>query len=158
MENINLKKPVYDFLNAHRSLESGETITHLSYGNFRGKFNLNEEEEKQFLKLYIKAIDNGVNDFSILEKPTKYSPIIIDIDLKINKSEYKGCKLYTKNKLKKLLKHIIQYLNKCLNIMMNLALFLKKMKKYIMKKKKYIKMEFTLYFLTLCVSQKLGIK
>jgi hypothetical protein len=104
MENINLKKPVYDFLNAHRSLESGETITHLSYGNFRGKFNLNDEEEKQFLKLYIKAIDNGVNDFSILEKPTKYSPIIIDIDLKINKSEYKGCKLYTNKLINKIIK------------------------------------------------------
>ena len=104
MENINLKKPVYDFFNAHRSLESGETITHLSYGSFRGKFNLNKEEEKQFLKLYIKALDNGVNDFSILEKPTKYSPIIIDIDLKINKSEYKGCKLYTNKLINKIIK------------------------------------------------------
>ena len=72
--------------------------------SFRGKFNLNEEEEKQFLKSYIKALDNGVNDFSILEKPTKYSPIIIDIDLKINKSEYKGRKLYTNKLINKIIK------------------------------------------------------
>ena len=78
--NKDLKKSVHNFLNKRRA---GDNLnyTHLSYGLFNGKFSISKEEHKEFIKLYIDAINNGVNDFSILEKQGEFSRVIVDVDL-----------------------------------------------------------------------------
>ena len=76
------KQRVYDFLENNRYTdESKEKPTHLSYGLFQGKFVLDKLKRKEFFELYIKAVDAGVNDFSLLETQKEYGPLIIDIDL-----------------------------------------------------------------------------
>ena len=48
-----LKQKIYDFLERHRySDESKEKHTHLSYGMFAGKFVLDKNQRKEFMKLY----------------------------------------------------------------------------------------------------------
>jgi putative DNA primase/helicase len=62
--------------------KSTDKYTHLSYGAFTGKFNIPFDKSKEFIKLYIKAIANGIDNLNILEIQPQYAPIIIDIDLK----------------------------------------------------------------------------
>jgi P4 family phage/plasmid primase-like protien len=76
------KEPVHDFLEKHRfSEDSKDPPTHYSFGLFQGKFVLDKAANKELMKLYVEAIDRGVDDFSILEKQKEYAPIIVDIDL-----------------------------------------------------------------------------
>ena len=71
-----------NFLNHYKYTDIDKNHTHTSYGSFYGKFKIPHNKSKQFIKLYIKAIESGVTDLSILEVQSEYSPIIIDIDLK----------------------------------------------------------------------------
>ena len=84
---------VYAFL-TKRKTEDPKKYTHLSYGLFSGKFSINKQDHKEFIKLYIDAINDGINDFSILEKQPEYSRIIVDVDL--IKSDVNKKRLYTK--------------------------------------------------------------
>lgn len=78
------KRDVYDFLDKHRFIDdTKQQPTHLSYGMFQGKFVLDKNERKEFMTKYITALENGVADMSILERPKEYAPIIIDIDLEL---------------------------------------------------------------------------
>ena len=70
---------VYAFLTKRRA-DDPLKYTHFSYGLFSGKFSINKQDHKEFIKLYINAINNGVNDFSILEKQPEHSRIIVDVD------------------------------------------------------------------------------
>ena len=69
------------FLNGCRSnSEQSEGITHLSYVHIiQGKFIIPIEKHKEFLKLYTSAIK--YHPLSIVEVPTEYNPLLIDIDL-----------------------------------------------------------------------------
>ena len=69
MENIQkLKQKVYDILNNNRCNDDNkDKATHLSYGKFSGKFILEKEQRKKLMECYSHAVENGVNDFSILE-------------------------------------------------------------------------------------------
>jgi P4 family phage/plasmid primase-like protien len=89
-EKINRKKldkyrhDVIEFLSNHRYTDDMEQKpTHQSWGNIiQGRFFLDKDKVRDFLKLYNTAVENGINDFSILEIQKDYSPIIVDIDLK----------------------------------------------------------------------------
>lgn len=82
---MNKNNSVQSFLNNCRAKDD-ELITHISMANdFKGKFHLNSKQNKEFTKLYSKAIANG-DIFSIGEKPKEYGPLLIDVDLESNKS------------------------------------------------------------------------
>ena len=97
--NKDLKKSVHDFLNKRRA-EDNLNYSHLSYGKFNGKFSISKQDHKEFIKLYIDAVNNGVNDFSILEKQGEHSRIIVDVDLiksDVNKKKIILCKINLKS-------------------------------------------------------------
>ena len=108
----NYKKNILDFLDAHRALEN--EYTHLSYGSFNGKFNLDKKAQKEFIKLYTDGIKNGVSDLSILEKQNEYSRIIVDVDL--IKSDVKHNRLYNNDLIKNICKYYIKSIKKYLNV------------------------------------------
>jgi P4 family phage/plasmid primase-like protien len=111
------RKAVVDYLNEHRyTEESDDKPTHQSWGTIiRGKFTLNKDIKK-FMEIYTEAIENGVSDLSILEVQQEYSPIIVDIDLKLPIQNYESnTRLYTnkmiENIIKKYLIAIDEYVN-----------------------------------------------
>ena len=70
------------FLNGCRHMKDIEGVaTHLSFGDIiQGRFFIPVEKHQEFIKLYLEAIK--YHRLSILECPTEYNPILIDIDLK----------------------------------------------------------------------------
>jgi P4 family phage/plasmid primase-like protien len=97
MENLNRLNPnkirkyqsnIESFLNKTR-VGSGPNLkyTHVSMGEFAGKFMLDKKQIKEFNKLYAEAIEYGVV-FNIAEKPKDYGPLLIDIDLEIPIDDY----------------------------------------------------------------------
>ena len=111
--NKDLKKSVHDFLNKRRA-EDNLNYTHLSYGKFNGKFSISKQDHKEFIKLYIDAVNNGVNDFSILEKQGEFSRVIVDVDL--IKSDVNNKRLYNEKLIKKVSKYYIKSIKKYLNV------------------------------------------
>ena len=105
---------VYDFLNKRRT-EDQLKYTHLSYGLFSGKFSISKQDHKEFIKLYINAINNGVNDFSILEKQPQFSRLIIDVDL-IKSDVNNNNRLYNEKLIKKVSKYYIKSIKKHINV------------------------------------------
>ena len=113
------KQEVIDFLNNHRYIKN--TIykpTHQSWGNLlQGVFYIKDEDTKIFMELYTSAIENKVSDLSILEIQKEYSPIIVDIDLKIPIENYlSNSRLYDNDliiniikKYKKIISTYIEY-------------------------------------------------
>jgi P4 family phage/plasmid primase-like protien len=94
------KKNVIDFLNNHRYKDDMiEKPTHQSWGNIiQGRFYIDNTEIKDFMEIYSDAIENNVTDLSILEVQKEFSPIIVDVDLKIPIEDYDNKRLYD-NKL-----------------------------------------------------------
>jgi len=107
---MKLKKRVYDLLDKCRYNEDSKAIpTHQSYGLFCGVFVLDKIQRKELMSLYIKAINSGIKDFSILERQKEFAPIIVDIDLEMPTEDYKiNTRLYN-NKL--ILNIIKKYIN-----------------------------------------------
>ena len=95
-----MKERVYEMLDKNRyNEETKSEPTHQSYGLFRGVFTLDKNQRKEFMELYIKAINGGVKDLSILERQKDYAPIIVDIDIEVPSENYKpNTRLYN-NKL-----------------------------------------------------------
>jgi len=114
---IKYKEKVYDFLNKFRCTDDNkDKATHLSYGLFSGKFFLDKEQRKDFMTKYIEAIENGVNDFAILETQKEYSPLIIDIDLEIPSEDYKSGRLYDYDMVLNIAKKYIKSINNFLDV------------------------------------------
>ena len=102
----------YEFLNNHRCTEGP---THLAYGNFNGKFNIPSDKYNEFIKLYNNELKNE-KELNILECQTDYSKILIDIDIKINKEDYKNKRLYNIDLIKKVGKLYIKSIKNNLNV------------------------------------------
>ena len=113
-----LKQKVYDILNNNRCNDDNkDKATHLSYGKFWGKFILEKEQRKELMKCYSDAVENGVNDFSILETQKEYGPLIIDIDLEILKEDYEEGRLYDND----MVLYVINEYNKSLQEFLNVS-------------------------------------
>ena len=83
------------YLNEHKYVEnSTEKYTHLSYGKVTGKYYISSLDIKDFIRLYINAVNHEVDDLSILEIQPEYGPIIVDIDLKYPMEEGNSDRLY----------------------------------------------------------------
>ena len=115
-----IKQDIINFLNNHRYKEDDEIdkATHNSYGNLiKGKFYIDKKDMKEFMNLYILAIENKIYDFSILEVQKEYSPIIIDIDLKSPIEDYKNNeRLYTDELIMNIISKYISIIEKYLII------------------------------------------
>lgn len=107
---IKLKERVYDILEKNRCNEDNkESATHQSYGIFRGIFTLDKIQRKEFMPLYIKAINAGIIDFSILERQKEFAPIIVDIDLEVPVDDYiADSRLYDNNMIKNISKKYLE--------------------------------------------------
>jgi P4 family phage/plasmid primase-like protien len=114
---LKYKEKVYEFLNKFRCNDDNkDKATHLSYGSFSGKFILDKDQRKDFMTQYSTAIENGVNDFAILEMQKEYAPLIIDIDLEIPSEDYKGGRLYDNKMVLYLSEKYIKSLNNYLDV------------------------------------------
>ncbi len=151
------KERVYELLDKHRcNEESSDKATHLSYGGiFSGKFFLDKDVQKQFMDLYVKAIDNGVNDFSILERHKEYGPIIIDIDLEIPIENYKGGRLYDTDMILNIGKKYISSIKMFLEVDNSKTNFMVFEKNKPSEKEYTIKDGFHMVFQDLCVQTKM---
>jgi len=86
-----------------------EVVTHLSFGDLiKGRFNISSEKHEEFIKLYTKAIK--YHRLSILECPTEYNHILIDIDLSGSELKQNG-RLYDSVDIK----HLLNIYNNSLN-------------------------------------------
>jgi hypothetical protein len=84
---------VEDYLNKLR-VPSDSVYTHISMSeNYKGKFNLDKHQIKEFTKIYAEAVDNGAI-LSIGEKPKDYGPLLIDIDMDMQQKDCNGERLY----------------------------------------------------------------
>lgn len=102
---------IKDFLNKHRIAQNeGDNIkpTHLLYGLFSGRFNLDKKANKEFLKLYRTYLseNNNKSDLQIIEKQKEISKIVIDIDIKKDLDEIEDIekRLYNEKQIKQLIK------------------------------------------------------
>ena len=105
------KDKLHTFMNANRHDEEMKVKpTHIAYGAFAGRFYLDENKQKEFYKLYIKSLDAGVTDLSILETQSEYGPLIIDIDLEKPIDDVKSSheRLYTKKHIKKIIDEYVK--------------------------------------------------
>ena len=86
-----------------------EVVTHLSFGDLiQGRFNIPVEKHEEFIKLYTKA--SKYHRLSILECPTEYNHILIDIDLSGSELKQNG-RLYDSADIK----HLLNVYNNSLN-------------------------------------------
>ena len=101
----NLEKLII-YMNEHRVQREDndeDDYNYQSWGKLvQGRFKIDDCET--FLDLYKNAIEEGA-DLSILERPTEYGPIVIDIDLKYAVADYDSAptRLYTSDDLNKIL-------------------------------------------------------
>ena len=108
------KKAVINHLNKF-CVNDDSTPTHQSYSSdFKGKFKLDKEANKEFIKLYNDAINNNINDFSIIERQNDYSSLLVDIDLNGNIND--GKRLYNDEIIKSVGKHYIKAIKHYLKI------------------------------------------
>ena len=111
------KKSVYDILEKNRHTDDSPLKpTHYSYGFCQGKFLLNNLQQKELQRLYAKAIKSGVDDFAILEVQKEYAPIIVDIDLELNKDSCQNKRMYNKRMITNIIKKYIDAIKYYLNI------------------------------------------
>ena len=118
MNNISQKQfqtNVENFLNNCR-VPSESTYTHISMAEkYKGKFNLDKNQIKEFTKLYAEAVDNGAV-FSIGEKPKDYGPLLVDLDIEILKENYNNERLYNNEMIYEIIDAYRTVANEYLNV------------------------------------------
>ena len=104
------------FLKDHRVHNSDDdTHTHSAWGDFSGKFNIEPNDHKQFVKLYKNVVKLPEYKLTLCEKQGEYSKLIVDIDLKSGNVTDTESRLYNDELVeyigKKYIKSIKHYLN-----------------------------------------------
>ena len=86
----------------------GETTayhTHVSLISPEGKFQFNRQTQDSFWNLYCDAVKDGKFVYGIAEKPQTFSPVLVDVDLKIDVDKNtQADRLYTEQNVKDLIK------------------------------------------------------
>ena len=119
MENKNIinkyQSKVEDYLNSLR-VPSESVYTHISMAeNYKGKFNLDKHQIKEFTKLYAEAVSNGAV-FGIGEKPKSYGPLLVDLDIEITKDNYNNERLYNNEMIYEIINAYRKVSNDYLNL------------------------------------------
>jgi len=84
MSNTN-KENLIKFLSSKR-IQKGSDVppTHSSWGFMFGSYSITTDDDLNiFLKLYDKAVSNDDNEITLIEFQSEYSPILVDIDIKV---------------------------------------------------------------------------
>jgi len=145
---------VHKFLNKFRVSGDGNYNYVSLDENFKGKFNIENENYEKFIKIYAESIENG-DIYNIAEKPKEFGPILVDIDLKVSNENYKDGRLYNNKMICEVIDAYRNALNKYLKLdddELNVAYF-KKPNPTIIKDK--IKDGFHLIFHNINVNTKL---
>jgi len=115
--NIGMKAqtdPFVKFLMDHK-VEKTDPCTHTAFGPPWGKFFIPEEENEEFMDLYIEKLEKGIRskqpvELHIIERPTEIGPLVIDIDFDYNKKELE--RVYTGDDANNDIKLNINMINK----------------------------------------------
>ena len=111
------KQKVHEYLLKYKNNEDNkDKATHRAWGIFNGNFLLEKDQQKEFIKLYAEAIEYGVNDFTILETPKEYAPLVVDIDLELPSESYTEGRLYDESMVLNIIKKYIKSLNTFLDV------------------------------------------
>lgn len=145
---------VYNFLNNFRV--SGEGVfNYISMDDdFKGKFNVINDNYEQFIKIYAESVEEG-NTYNIAEKPKDIGPILVDIDLKKSCDDYEAGRLYNNEMIFAVIDAYRTSLKKYLNLddaELKVAYFKKPNPTLI---KNYVKDGFHLIFYNINVNTKL---
>jgi P4 family phage/plasmid primase-like protien len=106
-------KKYADFLREHRT-ERGQKFTHTSLNNPVGSFFIDEKENTKFFRLYRNVLDNNI-DLHLTEKHRQFGPIVVDIDMKYDKSTILNNRIYS-NVLIEIVRIYVQIIDKYLNV------------------------------------------
>ena len=74
------RRNLEEFLQEHIAKEN-DFLTHTAFGPPWGRYNISDEDNDKFLKLYCCALGNQLH---IVERPKKVGPLLIDIDLRFS--------------------------------------------------------------------------
>jgi P4 family phage/plasmid primase-like protien len=112
------RQTIQTFLNNNR-VGPGSKYSHISMGEYMGKFLLDTDKYEEFIEKYSEAIDYGV-EFSIAEKLKDYGPLLIDIDLEIPNDDYvEGTRLYNDEMIIEIINCYRKVMNKYLDLVKN---------------------------------------
>lgn len=103
----NLKK----FLKECYITKNAKEITHSGMYNPSGKFNIKDQDLKKFYELYSEAIESG-NQLSIVERHSKISSLVVDIDIDTKDSQ----RIYTLQYIEDIIKCYITIISSILDI------------------------------------------
>lgn len=102
LSTVNLQ----EFL-AERRTTNDPYHTHVSMGIPRGSYTLGSRHFKRFYELYADTIENNTSRMCLAEAPEIESPILVDVDLRVKKSDVphdlRGKKLYSQEQLEKVI-------------------------------------------------------
>ena len=107
------------------------------------------------MRLYVDAIEQEVNDFSILEVQKEYSAILVDIDLEVPKEDHKGGRLYDNELVLNIINKYITAINTYLDISKSNIQIIFLEKNQLSEKEFNYRDGFHLYFDNVCASAKI---
>jgi hypothetical protein len=70
------RKRVLDYLKDFKQVDETQIVTHRSWGDVKANYCLDKDANKEFLKIYTKAIEKGVNNLTIDD----YNDLMMNID------------------------------------------------------------------------------
>ena len=91
-------------------------ITHVVMAGInKGKYRLNKGLKKKLIKALAEATEYGL-EFGIGEMPKEYGPVLIDIDLEVLKTDYKGGRLYNEDMIIEVVEYYTEGIKKYLDV------------------------------------------
>ena len=111
LQNINYNN-LNHFLNMHKIDQNDKNIvcTHTSMGKYASSYYIKDEDLDIFHKLYNKALLKSDYPLHLIERHSKYGPIVIDIDFKFDNIEER---VYTIDTIKSIINLYINYIGEC---------------------------------------------
>lgn len=86
-----------------QNFSSGIYHTHVSMGEPKGKYLFNRQILEEFWRHYCDEIQKENYKYSIAEKPQQYTPVLVDVDLKVDAENLEDDYLYTREKVERII-------------------------------------------------------
>lgn len=86
-----------------QNFSSGIYHTHVSMAEPKGKYLFNRQILEEFWKHYCDEVQTSNFQYSIAEKPQQYTPVLVDVDLKVDAENIDDENLYTKEKVERVI-------------------------------------------------------
>jgi P4 family phage/plasmid primase-like protien len=140
-----------EFINKYLSYDEADNTTHVSMIHPKGKLCIDIDSIDNFFEKYIESVEKG-DTLGIAEKPMKYTPILIDVDIKLEETDelYDLEKLYTDEQVIALIKiyqdTLFSILENCKHSQLYCILLEKPKYKIEINDKTYVKNGFHIHF------------